>query len=116
MTYAKPGTTGSIVSYAQHYENFIGGEWVAPAEGRYFENPSPVDGQVFCEVARSSAADIDLALDAAHAAARQVGTHLRHRALEHHEQDRRPDRAEPREAGRGRDVGERQAGARDARR
>ncbi|MGO9723840.1 MAG: aldehyde dehydrogenase [Streptosporangiaceae bacterium] len=73
MTYAKPGTTGSIVSYAQHYENFIGGEWVAPAEGRYFENPSPVDGQVFCEVARSSAADIDLALDAAHAAAGKWG-------------------------------------------
>ena len=69
MTYAKPGTTGSIVSFAQSYDNFIGGDWVAPAEGRYFDNGSPVDGQTFCQVARSSAADIDLALDAAHAAA-----------------------------------------------
>ncbi|WP_228002427.1 aldehyde dehydrogenase [Nocardia australiensis] len=69
MIYAKPGTEGSIVSYAARYDNFIGGQWVAPVEGRYFENPSPVDGQTFCEVARSSAADIELALDAAHQAA-----------------------------------------------
>ena len=73
MTYAKPGTEGSIVSFAQRYDNFIGGEWVAPAEDRYFQNSSPVDGQVFCEVARSSAADIDLALDAGHAAAGKWG-------------------------------------------
>ncbi|WP_040792028.1 aldehyde dehydrogenase [Nocardia paucivorans] len=69
MTYAKPGADGSIVSYAARYDNFIGGEWIAPVEGRYFDNPSPIDGEKFCEVARSSAADIDLALDAAHAAA-----------------------------------------------
>ncbi|WP_067466590.1 acetaldehyde dehydrogenase ExaC [Nocardia amamiensis] len=69
MSYAKPGTEGSVVEFATRYENFIGGEWTAPVEGRYFENPSPVDGQTFCEVARSSAADIDLALDAAHQAA-----------------------------------------------
>ena len=69
MIYAKPGTEGSIVSYADSYDNFIGGEWTAPVEGRYFENPSPVDGQTFCRVARSSAADVELALDAAHAAA-----------------------------------------------
>ncbi|WP_405180755.1 aldehyde dehydrogenase family protein [Nocardia sp. NBC_01377] len=69
MIYAKPGTDGSIVDYAARYENFIGGEWRAPVEGRYFENPSPVDGATFCEVARSSAADVELALDAAHRAA-----------------------------------------------
>ncbi|PPJ24612.1 aldehyde dehydrogenase [Nocardia nova] len=69
MIYAKPGAEGSIVSYADRYDNFIGGEWTAPVEGRYFENPSPVDGEVFCEVARSSAADVELALDAAHGAA-----------------------------------------------
>lgn len=69
MIYAKPGTEGSIVSYADRYDNFIGGQWTAPVEGRYFENPSPVDGQTFCRVARSSAADVELALDAAHAAA-----------------------------------------------
>ncbi|GAA3815909.1 MULTISPECIES: aldehyde dehydrogenase [Amycolatopsis] len=73
MAYAKPGADGSVVSFAARYDNFIGGDWVAPAEGRYFENPSPVDGKVFCEVARSSAADIDLALDAAHAAAEKWG-------------------------------------------
>ncbi|TVR80895.1 MAG: aldehyde dehydrogenase family protein, partial [Rhodospirillales bacterium] len=50
------------------YDNFIGGEWVAPAEGRYFDNLSPITGQPLCEVARSTAADIDKALDAAHAA------------------------------------------------
>ncbi|WP_227983447.1 aldehyde dehydrogenase [Nocardia spumae] len=69
MIYAKPGAEGSIVDYADRYDNFIGGEWKAPVEGRYFENPSPVDGETFCEVARSSAADVELALDAAHGAA-----------------------------------------------
>ncbi|WP_435154076.1 aldehyde dehydrogenase [Amycolatopsis sacchari] len=73
MAYAKPGADGSVVSFAARYDNFIGGDWVAPAEGRYFGNPSPVDGKVFCEVARSSAADIDRALDAAHAAAARWG-------------------------------------------
>jgi aldehyde dehydrogenase len=69
MVYAQPGTEGSIVSFARRYDNFIGGEWVAPAEGRYFDNPSPVTGETFCEVARSTAPDIERALDAAHAAA-----------------------------------------------
>jgi aldehyde dehydrogenase len=73
MVYAQPGTDGSIVSFAPRYDNFIGGEWVAPVEGRYFKNHSPVNGKVFCEVARSSAADIELALDAAHAAAPRWG-------------------------------------------
>ncbi len=67
--YAKPGTEGSVMSYESRYENWIGGKWVPPVKGQYFENPSPVDGKVFCEVARSTAEDIDLALDAAHAAA-----------------------------------------------
>jgi aldehyde dehydrogenase len=51
------------------YQNFIGGEWTEPRSGNYFENPSPVNGQTFCEVPRSGADDIDLALDAAHNAA-----------------------------------------------
>ncbi|PWV62455.1 acetaldehyde dehydrogenase ExaC [Plasticicumulans acidivorans] len=68
MIYAKPGEPGSKISFKSRYANFIGGEWVAPVEGRYFENVSPVDGQVFCEIPRSSAADVELALDAAHAA------------------------------------------------
>jgi aldehyde dehydrogenase len=57
------------MSYESRYENFIGGQWVAPAGGRYFENPTPVTGQTFCEVARSDDADVEKALDAAHAAA-----------------------------------------------
>lgn len=50
------------------YDNFIGGAWVAPVEGRYFDNISPITGQAICQIARSSAADIELALDAAHLA------------------------------------------------
>ena len=50
------------------YENYIGGKWVAPVEGRYFDNPSPVTGKILCQVPRSSAADVELALDAAHKA------------------------------------------------
>ncbi len=67
--YARPGTEGSVMSFESRYENFIGGEWVAPTAGRYFENPTPVTGQPFCEVARSDESDIEKALDAAHAAA-----------------------------------------------
>jgi aldehyde dehydrogenase len=52
----------------ERYDNFIGGKWIAPTEGRYFDNPSPVTGKKLCEVPRSSAADIELALDAAHKA------------------------------------------------
>lgn len=68
MIYANPGTDGAIVSFKAQYENFIGGKWVPPVAGEYFENISPVDGQPFTKIPRSSAADIDLALDAAHLA------------------------------------------------
>ncbi|GAB3130711.1 aldehyde dehydrogenase family protein [Tsukamurella serpentis] len=67
--YARPGAAGSLMSYQSRYDNLIGGQSVPPVKGQYFENPSPVTGQVFCEVARSTAEDIELALDAAHAAA-----------------------------------------------
>ncbi|MFE9928807.1 aldehyde dehydrogenase family protein [Streptomyces sp. NPDC005533] len=67
--YAAPGTEGSLMSYASRYDHFIGGEYVEPARGRYFDNPSPVNGQPFTEVARGSAEDVERALDAAHAAA-----------------------------------------------
>jgi aldehyde dehydrogenase len=80
--YAFPGTEGSKVTFKDRYENYIGGEWVAPAGGEYFENITPVTGKVFCEVARSQAADIDLALDAAHKAAPGWGkTSVAERAL-----------------------------------
>jgi aldehyde dehydrogenase len=50
------------------YDNFIGGTWRAPVEGRYFSNPTPINGRKLNEIARSSAADVELALDAAHRA------------------------------------------------
>ncbi|GAB40580.1 MULTISPECIES: acetaldehyde dehydrogenase ExaC [Gordonia] len=80
--YAKPGTDGSVMSFESRYDNWIGGQWVPPVKGQYFENPSPVDGKTFCEVARSTAEDIDLALDAAHKAAPGWGkTAVAERAL-----------------------------------
>jgi len=68
MIYAQPGTEGSIVSLMSRYDNYINGGWVPPVNGEYFSNITPVTGDAFCEVARSSEADINLALDAAHAA------------------------------------------------
>ncbi|WP_108034709.1 aldehyde dehydrogenase [Methylobacterium flocculans] len=59
---------GTKAPFSARYDNFIGGQWVAPVAGRYFENTSPITGRVICEVARSDAADVDKALDAAHAA------------------------------------------------
>jgi len=56
------------VAIRPRYDNFIGGKWVAPVKGQYFDNISPITGQKFCEVARSTAEDIDLAVDAAHKA------------------------------------------------
>jgi aldehyde dehydrogenase len=55
--------------FKAQYDNFIGGKWTAPVKGEYFENTSPVDGNTFTKVARSTAEDIELALDAAWAAA-----------------------------------------------
>jgi acyl-CoA reductase-like NAD-dependent aldehyde dehydrogenase len=69
MIYARPGVAGALFDFRQRYQNFIGGEWVAPLEGNYFENITPVTGEVFCEVPRSTPADLNRALDAAHAAA-----------------------------------------------
>ena len=69
MIYAKPGTSGALVTLKPRYGNYIGGEFVAPLSGQYFSNTSPVDGSVIGEFPRSNAADIDKALDAAHAAA-----------------------------------------------
>ncbi len=66
--FAAPGSAGSPVSLKARYGNFIGGRWVAPVEGQYSANRSPATGQPFTEVARSTAADVERALDAAHAA------------------------------------------------
>ena len=66
--FAAPGESGSPVELQERYDNFIGGDWVAPSTGEYRENPTPSTGETFCEVAHSGAQDIELALDAAHAA------------------------------------------------
>lgn len=68
MVYAFPNTEGSKVSFKDKYENYINGEWTPPVKGQYFENVTPVTGKVFTQVARSTSEDIELALDAAHAA------------------------------------------------
>ncbi|GAA1732066.1 aldehyde dehydrogenase/alcohol dehydrogenase [Dietzia kunjamensis subsp. schimae] len=67
--FAQPGADGSVMSYESRYEHYIGGEWVAPVKGEYFENVTPITGQVFCEVGRGTSEDIEAALDAAWAAA-----------------------------------------------
>jgi aldehyde dehydrogenase len=68
MRHPEPGSPESTVAVADRYANYIGGKWVDPVDGRWFENVSPVTGRPFCEIARSGSADIELALDAAHAA------------------------------------------------
>ncbi|MEM6946341.1 MAG: aldehyde dehydrogenase [Pseudomonadota bacterium] len=67
MTLMNGGT--HVSPFARRYDNFIGGSFVAPRSGRYFDNVSPVTGQSIGEIARSDAADVELALDAAHKAA-----------------------------------------------
>jgi len=59
---------GVAIPYKAKYDNYIGGQWVPPVDDRYFDNISPVTGKPFCRVARSNEKDINLALDAAHAA------------------------------------------------
>ena len=69
MNEMSPLAIDNFVSpFKTRYDNFIGGKFVAPVNGRYFQNITPITGQVVCEVARSDAADVELALDAAHAA------------------------------------------------
>src|SRR6202163_3275152 len=82
MSLTAPDPIGESASFAAHlktiarkiplhsrYENFIGGRWVAPVKGGYFDNISPTTGQVICKIARSQAEDVERAIDAAHAAA-----------------------------------------------
>ena len=67
--YAAPGTAGAPIAYKARYDNFIGGQFVPPVEGQYFDVITPISGKVYTQAARSGAADIERALDAAHAAA-----------------------------------------------
>ncbi|WP_418648001.1 aldehyde dehydrogenase family protein [Thauera butanivorans] len=68
MLYAHPGQSGAPVQHKARYDNFIGGRWMAPVKGQYFDVVTPISGQVYTQAARSTAEDIELALDAAHAA------------------------------------------------
>ena len=69
MIYAHPGEAGAKIQYKAKYDNFIGGKWVAPIKGQYFDVVTPISGKVYTQVARSTPEDIEAALDAAHAAA-----------------------------------------------
>ncbi len=74
MIYSNPNSEDSKVQFKPQYENYIGGNWVAPVKGHYFDNTSPVNGQVFCKIPRSTTEDIELALDAAHAVRESWGS------------------------------------------
>ena len=65
--------TGFASPFKVRYDNYIGGKFTAPVNGRYFDNVTPITGAKVCEVARSDAADVELALDAAHAAKESWG-------------------------------------------
>lgn len=73
MKYVHPGLAGSPVSFKQRYGNYIGGKFVEPVDGGYFTNTSPVTGQIIGEFPRSNRQDVEMALDAAHAAAADWG-------------------------------------------
>ncbi|KXW57277.1 acetaldehyde dehydrogenase ExaC [Ferrovum myxofaciens] len=73
MIYAAPGAAGAKVQFKAKYDNFIGGKWVTPVKGQYFDVITPINGKIYTQVARSGAEDIELALDAAHSAADKWG-------------------------------------------
>ncbi len=73
MLYAAPGAAGAKIRYKARYDNFIGGKWAAPINGKYFDVLTPISGQTYTKAARSSAEDVESALDAAHAAADKWG-------------------------------------------
>ena len=69
MIYPAPGQAGAPLQFKAKYDNFINGQWTPPVKGAYYDNITPINGQAYCQAARSTAEDIELALDAAHAAA-----------------------------------------------
>ena len=73
MIYPNPGSAESKIVFKKRYDNYIGGQWIAPVKGQYFVNKTPVTGGDICEVARSDEHDIELALDAAHHAKESWG-------------------------------------------
>ncbi|MGC4112079.1 MAG: aldehyde dehydrogenase family protein [Nocardioides sp.] len=70
-SYIPPGSAGSNVEVLERYENFIGGKWLPPSHGEYTTDLTPATARPITQVARSTAEDVDAALDAAHVAARE---------------------------------------------
>ena len=107
-------TLNARVALRPRYDNFIGGKWVAPVDGKYFDNISPITGKPVCQIARSQAADIELALDAAHEAKDAWGKTAPAKRAEilNKIADRMEENLEA--AGGGRDHRQRQADPRDA--
>ena len=109
--YAPPGTEGSVVSFKPRYDHFIGGEYVAPAKGQYFENPTPVTGR---DLHRGRPRHGRRHREGARRRARRragLGQDLGRRARQHPQQDGRPHRGQPRVDRDRRDLGERQGRA-----
>lgn len=73
MLYALPGSAGAKIQYKARYDNFINGKFVPPVRGQYFDVVTPITGKPYTQAARSTEEDIELALDAAHAAADKWG-------------------------------------------
>jgi len=73
MTTLETALGGMPLKLKKRYGNYVAGEWMAPLSQNYFENTTPITGKVLCEIPRSNAADIERALDAAHAAKREWG-------------------------------------------
>ncbi len=73
MIYGAPGSTDAKIKYKDKYDNFIGGKFVAPVKGQYFDVITPINGKNYTKAARSGAEDIELALDAAHKASDSWG-------------------------------------------
>lgn len=74
MIYPQPHESNALVQYQKQYDNFINGKWQAPVKGEYFDVITPITGAVYTKAARSTAEDIELALDAAHAAKEAWGS------------------------------------------
>ena len=101
MIYAEPGQPGSKMTFKKRYENFIGGKWVAPVSGRYFENVTPVTGKPFCEVARSHRGGHRARARRRARGRRPPGAGPRRRErADDPQQDRRPHGGEPRDCSR----------------
>ena len=65
--------------FKDKYNNYINGKYVEPKSGQYFENPTPISGEILCEVERSNEEDVNLALDAAHASFPKWGKNISYR-------------------------------------